>query len=138
MPVLLIYLFFVAMVGYAANSKGRSAIGWSLFALILSPLLAGCFLLLMSDARNSTPLNLEVDMRNEIIRQKYGSHIRAFKPAFSNRVVYETSIGGQRLRFKDKGQALVYVASIIDQQAAIGGPGAQSLPAPMPQSNYPS
>jgi hypothetical protein len=138
MPVLLIYLFFVAMVGYAANSKGRSAIGWGLLALILSPLIAGCFLLLMSDARNNVPLNLEVDMRNEIIRQKYGSHIRAHKPAFSNSVVYETSVGGPRMRFKDKGQALVYVASIIDQQAAIVGPNAQPLPAPVSQSNYPS
>lgn len=136
MPVLLIYLFFVAMVGYAANSKGRSAVGWGLFALVLSPLIAGCFLLLMSDARNSNPLNLEVDMRNEIIRQKYGSHIRAYKPAFSNSVVYETSVGGERMRFKDKGKALVYVAAILDQQTALPGPGGQSLPAPMPRSDF--
>ncbi|SDO54953.1 hypothetical protein SAMN05216360_1273 [Methylobacterium phyllostachyos] len=136
MPILLIYVFFVVMVGYAANSKGRSAIGWALFALILSPLVAGCFLLLMSDARNYNSTNLEMEMRNEIIRQKYGSHIRAYKPAFSNSVIYETSVSGERMRFKDKGKALVYVAAILDQQTARPGPSGQSLPSPMPRSDY--
>jgi hypothetical protein len=41
----LLWLGFCAAVATAANTRGRSPIGWFLLAFFITPLLAGCFLL---------------------------------------------------------------------------------------------
>lgn len=45
------WLLFTLIVAVAARSRGRSFIVWFIFALLLSPLIAGVALLLMSNLR---------------------------------------------------------------------------------------
>lgn len=47
MEILAIWLVFAIIVGVVANGRGRSAIGWFLLALLISPLIAIIVLLVM-------------------------------------------------------------------------------------------
>ena len=51
MPLLFFWLFFAFLVGLLASSKGRSFLGWTLLALVISPLLAGLFVLVLGTGR---------------------------------------------------------------------------------------
>lgn len=44
-----LYFLFCGLIGYWASRRGRSAILWAILALIISPLLSGIVLALMSD-----------------------------------------------------------------------------------------
>jgi hypothetical protein len=50
MELLLLWLVFAIVVGYAASTKGRSGVGWFLLAVLISPLIAVIFLLLAGNA----------------------------------------------------------------------------------------
>jgi hypothetical protein len=41
MELVLFYFALAAVVGVAANARGRSAVGWFLLSLVISPLIAG-------------------------------------------------------------------------------------------------
>lgn len=47
MSVLIIWCVMAVLVGIAADRRGRSGLGWSLLSLLISPLLAILFLLVM-------------------------------------------------------------------------------------------
>lgn len=47
MELIIAWLFFAVIVGAIAGSKGRSGFGWFLLAILISPLIAGIFVLLM-------------------------------------------------------------------------------------------
>ena len=47
MSLLIIWGVLALLVGIAADRRGRSGLGWSLLALLISPLLAILFLLVM-------------------------------------------------------------------------------------------
>ena len=48
---LLIWLGFCVWVGFAANNKGRSGVGWAVLAFLFSPLLMGIALALVKDLK---------------------------------------------------------------------------------------
>lgn len=50
--LLFVWVIFAAVIGNAASQRGRSAIGWFLFSMIFSPLIAGLFLLLFPSLRD--------------------------------------------------------------------------------------
>ena len=45
MVIVFFWVCFAIIVGVAANTRGRSGLGWFLLAVIISPLLAGLFVL---------------------------------------------------------------------------------------------
>ncbi|SRR6266567_511939 len=47
MIIALVWIVFAILIAAAANSRGRSGFGWFLLAVVISPLLAGLFLLLL-------------------------------------------------------------------------------------------
>jgi uncharacterized membrane protein YhdT len=49
---LLIWFFLCALVGAVATSRGRSGFGWFLFSCVLSPLLGGIVVLLLTNLRS--------------------------------------------------------------------------------------
>lgn len=56
LTVLVFWLIFAIVVGIIAGSRGRSAIGWVLLALLISPLIA-CLLVLALPTRSAFALN---------------------------------------------------------------------------------
>lgn len=54
MEILIIWLLFCGLVGFAAQSKGRSAAGWFLLAFLISPLIAGVVVLIVGPAKQAT------------------------------------------------------------------------------------
>jgi predicted permease len=88
MEVLLIFwIGFSLVVAVAANTRGRNGLGWFLLALIISPLLAGLFVLALPHKRGidiatmaaieATPQGsqarqmLQEKMRDEKLQQEY-------------------------------------------------------------------
>lgn len=53
--VIFFWLGFSIAVAVAADNRGRSSIGWFFLALLISPLLAGLFLLASSNLKNQPP-----------------------------------------------------------------------------------
>lgn len=51
--IFLFWIGFAIIVGVAANNRGRNSIGWSLLAVVISPLLAGLLLFAMPPRRQS-------------------------------------------------------------------------------------
>jgi hypothetical protein len=49
---LLVWLCFCILVGAVATSRGRSGFGWFLFSCVLSPLLGGIVVLLLTNLRS--------------------------------------------------------------------------------------
>lgn len=47
--IIFFWLLFAVVVGMIASSRGRSGFGWFILACLISPLLAGLFLLLSSN-----------------------------------------------------------------------------------------
>ena len=45
MPIILGWIVLAIIVGVAANTRGRSPVGWTLLALVVSPLIAGLLVL---------------------------------------------------------------------------------------------
>jgi hypothetical protein len=63
--MVLIFFFwigFAVIVGVAANTRGRSGIGWALLALLISPLVAGLLLLALPGSKLSTE---QYEQRNQ-------------------------------------------------------------------------
>lgn len=50
--IIFFWLLFALIVGMIASSRGRSGFGWFILACLISPLLAGIFLLLGANLRN--------------------------------------------------------------------------------------
>lgn len=50
MEILVLWFILSLVIGAAANSKGRNPAGWFLLSILLSPLLAGLFLLAMGQS----------------------------------------------------------------------------------------
>lgn len=46
MPIIIFWVLFAIIVGAIAGSRGRSAVGWFLFSILLSPLLGILFVAL--------------------------------------------------------------------------------------------
>ena len=53
--ILLFWIGFSAAVGTAANTRGRSGLGWFALALFITPLLAICFLLALPVVVRAAP-----------------------------------------------------------------------------------
>jgi hypothetical protein len=51
MLIILVWLVLAVIVAVAANTRGRSALGWGILALIFSPLLVGLLLLALPNLR---------------------------------------------------------------------------------------
>ena len=56
---LFFWLAFAIVVAVAASNKGREPFGWFFLALLLSPLLAGLFLLVSSDLKKEKEAQLK-------------------------------------------------------------------------------
>ena len=56
MELIAIWLFFGALVGWVATTKGRSGVGWFLLAVLISPLIAGIIILVMGPAKPQAPI----------------------------------------------------------------------------------
>jgi hypothetical protein len=54
--LLFFWLMLCIIVGVAANTRGRVAVGWFLLAVVISPLLAGLLLLALPKKRKAKPL----------------------------------------------------------------------------------
>ena len=117
--ILLIYPLLCVVVGYVANQKGRSGIGWFLFSLLLSPLL-GIIMVAIISSRKTSYSSLESQVRDSMLEARYANYIRSHKPAFSATVVHEVNFSGERRRFKNKADAIAYC--MIHLPAEIQGP----------------
>lgn len=53
MEIVVVWLFFAALVGWAAGTKGRNGFGWFFIAILISPLIAAIIVLLVP--RVATP-----------------------------------------------------------------------------------
>jgi len=53
--IIFFWLLFALVVGMIASSRGRSGFGWFILACLISPLLAGIFLLLGANLRSQEP-----------------------------------------------------------------------------------
>lgn len=49
--LVIVWAILAVIVGAASGARGRSTAGWFLLALVLSPLIAGLFLLILPDLR---------------------------------------------------------------------------------------
>lgn len=58
MELVLFWVIFSSLAGYYATTKRRSGIGWFLFSMVLSPLIALIFLLILP-GRESTNNSLK-------------------------------------------------------------------------------
>ena len=66
------FLFVIAFsfaVGYFAQSKGRSAVGWGIASLFISPLLAGIILALLKDLSQEEKVS-KVNMEHEQLKDR--------------------------------------------------------------------
>lgn len=52
MEIVLLWFGFALVVGVLAGKRGRSGIGWFLLACVISPLLAGLFVLALGNAKS--------------------------------------------------------------------------------------
>jgi ribosomal protein L40E len=59
--IVIVWCGFAIVVGVFASNKGRSGFGWFLLALLLSPLLAGLFLLAASDLKKEAAAKTELN-----------------------------------------------------------------------------
>lgn len=53
MDLLIAWPLFALLVGILASNRGRSGVGWFFLALLISPLIAGILVLLLSDESES-------------------------------------------------------------------------------------
>lgn len=51
MEILVLWLGLAVVVGVIASGKGRSFIGWTILAMLISPLLAGILALVVSSKK---------------------------------------------------------------------------------------
>jgi hypothetical protein len=51
-PVVLVWIVLAIIVGVAANTRGRNPLGWTLLALVASPLIAGLLVLALPSLRS--------------------------------------------------------------------------------------
>lgn len=65
----LLLLAFCAGIGMFAKSKGRSAWGWGIASLFISPILAGIILALMRDLSQEQAVN-KVDMEQQRLKER--------------------------------------------------------------------
>ena len=65
----LIFIGFCVAVGMFAQKKGRSALGWGLASLLISPLLAGIILALVKDLSQEEAVN-KVEMEQQDIKER--------------------------------------------------------------------
>ena len=89
------WLVFAVVVGYVADQRGRSAVGWVVLSLLISPLIAGVFLLLipqnravieerhLADRGKQCPMCLDVirgvTARCTLCGSEYGALVRVLK-----------------------------------------------------------
>jgi phosphotransferase system glucose/maltose/N-acetylglucosamine-specific IIC component len=71
--IVVVWLGLAIAIGAIAGNKGRSGFGWFLFALLLSPLIAGFFLLLTGEGKaNKRKCTMcAEDVRVEAIKCKH-------------------------------------------------------------------
>lgn len=65
----LIFIGFCVAVGMFAQKKGRSALGWGLASLLISPLLAGIILALVKDLSQEEAVN-KVEMEQQDVKER--------------------------------------------------------------------
>ncbi|WP_293850461.1 zinc ribbon domain-containing protein [uncultured Phascolarctobacterium sp.] len=65
----LIFIVFCVAVGMFAQKKGRSALGWGLASLLISPLLAGIILALVKDLSQEEAVN-KVEMEQQDVKER--------------------------------------------------------------------
>lgn len=70
-----IFIWLYALVGKAADKRGRSAGGWIIFALIFSPLAAWIVLLCLgdTDAKRHQKIIEEEELRQRVARKYNGN-----------------------------------------------------------------
>jgi len=108
--VILFYLIFCFAVGFIASQRGRSGFGWFLLSVLISPLLAVIIVALIP-SRSPSATSLESQVRDRLLESRFAQNIRARKPAFSNSVVYDVEIGGEKRRFRSKADAIAFCMS---------------------------
>lgn len=134
MELVIFYLLLVIVVGIIANSRKRSAIGWAVLALIISPLFAGILVVVLPTKSSAGAPDFEQAIRNSSIRQQYAPYIRRHKPALSWDVVYDVNVNGEKRRFSTEADALAFVANRLGhQQPAAPQQTTQQIAAPGPQ-----
>lgn len=65
----LVFIGFCVAVGMFAQKKGRSALGWGLASLLISPLLAGIILALVKDLSQEEAVN-KVEMEQQDVKER--------------------------------------------------------------------
>lgn len=67
--VLLVWIIFSIVVGYAAAARGRSSIGWFLVALFFSPIIAVLFLIAFPSRRDELISRQQLADGDRILRR---------------------------------------------------------------------
>ena len=89
------WLVLAVAVGYVADQRGRSAVGWVVLSLLVSPIIAGVMLLLvprnlavleerqLADGGNQCPMCVDVirgvTTRCTLCGSEYGALVKVFK-----------------------------------------------------------
>lgn len=113
MELLIFYVVLMFVAAAVASSRGRSGAGWFFIALFISPLIALICIAIMPNRKDEgcPYIPLESRVRDSLILQGSAPFVRSHKPAFSMRVVHDVEINGVKRRFRDKGEAIAFVAS---------------------------
>jgi RNA polymerase subunit RPABC4/transcription elongation factor Spt4 len=69
----LTWFFFCGVVAYFASERGRNPVLWGLLAVVISPILAGLFLVLMKDLSVEEEID-ELDKKTENIQREVKSN----------------------------------------------------------------
>jgi hypothetical protein len=105
--ILILWLGFSVAVGLAANSRGRDGVGWFFVAALLSPLIAGLFVLALpspASALGSKPFVPDGVFSGVPYRLRPDGLVEAILPGgpavFPNRTQFEAAISGGTIEFK--------------------------------------
>lgn len=98
------FLFVIAFsfaVGYFAQSKGRSAVGWGIASLFISPLLAGIILALLKDLSQEEKVS-KVNMEHEQLKDRVSVNEIKVNQRFQNVEQQISSIKNDMYALADK------------------------------------
>ncbi len=113
-----IYLFFVILVGVAANSRGRSAIGWMILALFTTPILSGFFLMVMGDNKpeRPDPIDLDRELKNKRYEHQFGRYVTTLNHLILPKQTHYITINGRKEFFNKRSDALIHLAYLEEQK----------------------
>jgi hypothetical protein len=98
MYLIICWILFSAVVGRFANTRGRDGVGWFLLSLLISPLLAGLFLLASKNLKDpfadvATLAMIEATPEGSRSRQLLAEHDAKHEAMLASRPLHKRYVG---------------------------------------------